>query len=849
MSAARALAVVAALVGLAPTLDAQTDSVTVVAGEEYAAGSLHRSLLGNSYRDVWATPVRVPLLDLSEFAGGLTPARRGGGNQTTSLRFLGADGREYNFRSVNKDVTGALPADLQETVVDWTLQDQISSLHPGATLVASPLLDAAGVLHARPRLFVLPDDPRLGEFREEYARMLGTISVQPDEGENDTPDFADAERVAGTETFFEHLEESAEHQVNARAFLAARLMDLFFGDWDRHEDQWRWARFDSAGIHLWKPVPEDQDYVFVDYDGALIGVARGSVAKAVRFDTGISDLGGLTINSRALDRWLLSELPRAVWDSVAVDLQRRLSDRVIEDALRELPPAWHARSAAEIARVLRARRAALPDVARRLYEQLAVVPEIRGTDERDRLEVVRMADGSVQVRLYALEGDAQSERPYFERRFDSDETEEVRIDLHGGDDQAVVRGLGGRGIMVRVIGGGDDDVLQTVEQGSGSRTAFYDARGDNRFVTLPGTTVDRRPYEEPVWERGGFAAPPRSWGRSMSWFNPWAGWKSNVGVVVGGGPTLTRYGFRQDPYAYRIAVRGEYAPSIGGFAVQATGDFRRPNSPVRAEVLARLSDLQVVRFHGFGNETRDDADEDLYRVRETELRLEPSLAFPVADDVWLAAGPRLRYTDPEIDAAAPAATVLGSESFGQIGAEATLLTERRDDADFPQHGWTAEVGASGYPGLWGLDEAYGRTHAVASVYLTPPSGPQPTLALRAGGSKAWGDFPFQDAAFVGGSATLRGYPSQRFAGDAAAYGNASLRVPVTRAKLLVRGDLGVLALTDVGRVWTDGESSDTWHTAVGGGVWFSVLDRSNTVTALYAHGEEHRIYLQLGFPF
>ena len=50
--------------------------VTVVPGKAYAAGTLHRMLLGAQYRELWITPIEVPVLDLEHFAGGLTPMKR-----------------------------------------------------------------------------------------------------------------------------------------------------------------------------------------------------------------------------------------------------------------------------------------------------------------------------------------------------------------------------------------------------------------------------------------------------------------------------------------------------------------------------------------------------------------------------------------------------------------------------------------------------------------------------------------------------------------------------------------------------------------------------------------------------
>ena len=56
----------------------------------------------------------IPML-LPQGAGGLTATQRGGGEQTKSLRFKGADGREYQFRSLDKDPVAALPPELRTT--------------------------------------------------------------------------------------------------------------------------------------------------------------------------------------------------------------------------------------------------------------------------------------------------------------------------------------------------------------------------------------------------------------------------------------------------------------------------------------------------------------------------------------------------------------------------------------------------------------------------------------------------------------------------------------------------------------------------------------------------------------
>ena len=233
---------------------------TVVAGAHYRAGWLHRLLLGSHYRDLWTTPIEVDVLDLSGFAGGLTPTGCGGRRQTKSLRFLGKDKHQYVFRSVDKDPTLALPPELRATFAQRVIRDQISSAHPGGPLVVAPLLDTAGVLHAEPRMTLLPDDARLKPF--DCVRpgfVLGMIEERPTEPPDNETGFAGAADLAGTKKLFEHLEHDSRHRVDSRAFLAARLIDVLIGDWDRHRDQWRWARFDSGKVHVWRPIPSDRD--------------------------------------------------------------------------------------------------------------------------------------------------------------------------------------------------------------------------------------------------------------------------------------------------------------------------------------------------------------------------------------------------------------------------------------------------------------------------------------------------------------------------------------------------------------------------------------------------------------
>ncbi|HEX6371189.1 MAG TPA: hypothetical protein VF006_19880 [Longimicrobium sp.] len=829
----RALLPLAAALLAAPLAAQSGETVQVAAGPQYRAGALKRALLGRSYRELWTTPATVPVLDLSTFAGGLTPTETGGGNQTLSLRFKGADGREYAFRSVDKDPGRGEGG--ARGIAGAVLKDQVSSQNPAGALVAGRLMDASGLLHVDPLLFVMPDDPRLGEFRQEFAGMLGQLEERPGDG------FGGAAEVEGTDEFIPALQGDPANQLEAGEYLTGRLMDFVLGDWDRHEDQYGWARFDRNGVRTWRPIPRDRDYAFVDYDGLGIDLARPWVPKAVRFRREYGGVFGLVQQAQYLDRRLLGELNRAQWQSVAVALRARLTDAVIDDAVRRMPAEYQALVGAELAATLRARRDALPGAALEYYAMMAREPEAYGTDGPDFAVVERMGDGGVQVRIHA--GRDESREAYFHRRFSADETREVRVFLLGGDDRAEVRGTGG--ILVRVLGGEGNDRLE--DRGRG-RTAFYDTAGSNQLIRGPGTVVDTRAFDrrESITGEQVVAKPPRDWGTLGGALTPFAAFRPFADLVVGVGPSHTRYGFRRVPFAERWYVRGLWAPLYTRFGAEARYTRRHTGDNGFGYLFGRASELEGVYFTGYGNRTSDDEGLRHYIVWERQALLEPGIVLDQGGGLLLSLAGVLRYTEPEVDALTPADVIrpLGTEPYVAAGVRAGAAWLRTDSAAWPTRGWTLAAEGSAFPylsesaaGDGTRDGQFWRAGARGAYYL--PLGGS-VLALRAGGEKVWGDYPIQYAALLGGSPTLRGHSWQRFAGDASAFAGAELRAPLLRS-------VGALALADAGRVWFDGASDGGWHTAVGAGAYLRA--GAQTLSVFYAQGERGILYLRLGLPF
>ncbi|HSD66975.1 MAG TPA: hypothetical protein VLF95_09755, partial [Vicinamibacteria bacterium] len=555
------------------------------------------------------------------------------------------------------------------------------------------------------------------------------------------------------------------------------------------------------------------------------------------------------------------------WRAVAAEMKGQVSDEVIERAARRLPPEWHAIDGARLAAALKRRRDALVEEADRFYRHLAGQVDVQGTNAHEVAHVRRLEGGAVQVEVARRGDQGAEEKPYFSRRFVPGETAEVRLYLRGGNDRVVVEGKEG-GIRVRAIGGVGDDVL---DDSKGGGTRLYEEEGHGRVVAGPGTGLDTRPYVPPPGPKNAPWIPPRDWGRD--WFPlPWASYSSDFGLFAGAGFATRSYGFRQEPFASQHSLKAGWAFGASQPRIEYAGEFHRANSRVATGLLATYSGLEVLRYYGYGNETKADDVDDRNKVRQKQAVFAPSLTLPAGGALDLTIAPVLQYASADpgtrlVDEDNP----YGYGDFGQVGGWARLRLDTRRSlrksslqlplrgrgGAYPVSGFLVEAIGAVFPKAWDVDKTYGWVEGAASSYLTAGSNGRATLALRVGGKRMLGDrYPFFNAAAVGGGNlfsgqdAVRGLRPNRFIGDSSLYANADLRLYLSRFFVALPGEWGLFGFGDVGRVWLDGESSDTWHTSYGGGLWIGLLSRSNAVALTVAQSDERTAFtVRAGFSF
>ncbi|MEO8910568.1 MAG: hypothetical protein ABI408_10140 [Gemmatimonadaceae bacterium] len=828
-----------------------SDSVVVMPGEIYKAGDFHEWLLGKNYRPEWTTPIKVPVLDLQRFHGGLKPTKKGGGAQTISLRFDAADGTKWVFRSVRKRA-GILSKQYDGTIIWWVVRDEGSSSHPLGAIAVAPIQATAGVLHPTPTVAMMPNDPALGEFQKQFAGMMGELEEHPDVPKKG-PAFAGADEIFASDTLLTMINTSPETQVDARKFLTAMELDMIIGDNDRHPDQWKWARYGKSEASLLQPIAEDRDKAFVSYGGVAMAIARLVLPPLVKFEPRYSDPQALFANAGEFDRRMLQGLEKSVWDSVATVLMQRITDQVIDQSMEALPPEY-ARLSPAIAAKLKARRNALRSVSDRYYGQLWQTADVHGTDADENLTVTRAADGIVDVSIQA-----GNSAPYFRRRFDAHETRRLRIYLHGGNDGATVQGNVRSSIPVRIIGGNGTNTFVDVSTVNGRKnpTHFYDA-GTVTNVKYAKDTVDerinidnafnhyfnRRPW---LHAYGTLIPPQRDRGSSMA---PVLGIHSQrlLGIYPVIGLSRKNYGFRDVPYSSMLEGDIGYSAASNRLRIRTILDKRFEESDVHIPVTAHMSQFEIVQFHGFGNDVAD-LRGTFYGVRQRQWEFNPALGLsfnPVSD---ISIGPIVRYTttDSVPNRLISQLQPYGFAKFGQAGLRLKVRLDNKWMIDTVKPRFVVDVTGVGYPGIWDATQKYESLDGYGEAFFTLPVVKKPVIALRAGGKKLWGPFPYFDAAFLGGSETFRTEERQRYAGDASVYGTGELRVPIARFPFILPLDVGAIGFTDMGRVYVNGQSPRGWQKAAGAGFWVGFLDPAKSLNVMFTNRKGHKLTTSFGF--
>ena len=842
-----------------------TVKASIYEPEEVQKSNSFKKFWGERYRKYYGVEIEAPTVRLDTLFGGVVPTRKGGGHQSKSLRLEDAQGREYVMRALRKNALQYLQAvafkdqyikgQFDDTAAESLLADVFTGAHPYAPFTIATLSSAIGVMHTNPKLFYVPKQEILGAYNNDFGDELYMIEERAADGHGDKESFGFSNELISTHDMLRELREDEDNIVDEAAYIRARLFDMLIGDWDRHEDQWRWAEFKEGDKKVYRPMPRDRDQAFsIMSDGRILGFAT-SVVPALRlmqsYEEELKSPKWFNLEPYPLDMALIKQSGRVDWNKQVAHIVTNLTDDVINEAFTYFPEEVRGETVEEIKRKLKGRRANLQKISNNYYEVINKYAIIKGTDKDDWFDIERLPR-TTRITGYRIQQGEKGE-VFHQREYSSLETKEIWI--YGLDDKDVfkVSGTGSNLIKVRIVGGQNNDTYN-IENGNKIKVYDYKSK-QSTFVTNKGSRKLTDDYETNVYNH----KKPKF---NANQLIPSIGANPDDGFKIGFVNTYSAYGFERNPFTSQHVFSGAYYFATNGFELNYLGEFANIFDQWNLGMEATFTSPNYsINFFGFGNETSNPNadDEDLFdldynRVKMQTITIAPSLIWK--GDLGSQVKLQLAYEAIEVEETENRFINDYYDLTGEdneksfLGFEGSYTYENRDNDAFPTLGMEFDL-RGGYKSQ--LESSNSFAYLVPSIafdYKLEPEG-QLVLATKLKGHFNFGDnFEFYQGASIGANDGLRGYRNQRFTGKNSFYQSTDIRWNLRKLKTGVLPlNIGVYGGVDYGRVWIEGDDSNRWNNSIGGGVFFNGANMITGNISAFNSDDGLRLSFRLGFGF
>ena len=845
-----------ALIGILLSVQtfSQSDSITVVIKPSYdSVSKLHRFLLGENYRKLWAVPVTVKIFHLSKENGGYTIIKQGGGLQTRSLRLRDSSGKEWVLRTIEKYPERKLPPNLKASIEKDILVDQVTTANPFAALTVPPFETALGIPHANPQIVYVADDEGLGEYRSDFANKVFLFEERGTEGNTDTDNSAKVQ---------DKLTADNDVSIDQEMVLRARLLDMLLGDWDRHEDQWRWEKNKNKKETVYTPVPRDRDQVYYKTSGVFPWIVSHQflMSKFQGFHTSIRDIEGWNVNARFFDRFFLTGLDEQQWKEQIAFVQNTITDSLIYAAIQLLPPSVYELSGKNIIQKLVTRRKNLEELALRYYRFISKKVDVPMSDKQELFDVRYNDDGHVAITIYKIKKSGAKDKVLYQRVFVPGITKEVRLYGRGGDDVFSVTGHQTASIKIRMIGGeGTDSFYVDANTPNKKDLYIYDRKDEKNIIPKEIDAKKRLGYDSTV-----NAYEPNNFKYNLSGPVFSADYNRDDNIILKAGWLDVVHGFRKAPFASRQELWVNYSTGRNFFRIIYDGDFKKiaGNNDLYVSIYSR-GPHYIRNFFGIGNETifPDEGNRKItyYRTRFDYVTAEARLRHPLAKYLSVNVGIRSQY----YSAAATQNSNNSLDSFSNshpdynifsnkfyAGFVAGIVYDTKNEATLPSAGIQAQLNVMAIKAFDTEKRTYTQVTGGFEHFLSLNKDSTIVLANRVGAGATGGKPAFFQLLYLGGSTNLRGYRNYRFAGNSFVYHNIELRAKLFDfTSYLLPGTVGLTLFNDLGRVWVPGESSAVWHDGYGAGIYIRPAQLALIQIQAGHSPEGWQPYITLGFRF
>lgn len=793
------------------------DSVWVSILPKYdSVGKIHRLIFGENYRKEYALKTKLPALRLSEIGGGLKILRLGGGNQSRSLRLVDPKGNEWTLRSVEKYPEVLLPKGLQETFLRDVLKDNMSAQHPFSALIVPTLAREIGAAHSEPVIGVVLADKNLGEYSADFENTTALLERRDPWGKSDN-----------TAKMHIKLIEDNDNSVDAEALLKLKCLDVLIGDWDRHDDQWRWLPINKDKGHKYIPVPRDRDQVFFSSQGKIQRILQSSWSLPMMqgYERGIRNINWFLWEGREINSRWFNEMDFTRWDAVVRDFCSKMNDSVLTEALKKLPEPGYSLRQKNLLAELQSRRSKLPELMAGYYRFFNRIIDVELTNKHEFVNIRDTTNGKTALLIHKIGGSGATELIFF-RLLDPKITKEIRVYLHMGNDKVVINSEN-RQIKIRIIGG------------HGEKSYLVDQSNRNiRLYDIPGRQIlgynAKKVISKLSLDSANLSYQPKDI-YARHYVSPNFGFNNDDGIGLGVTTKFTSPGFRKKPYGNIQTLSLLYSAATSAFSATYRGEWLDVLGSAAATVGLKIyGPSNTQNFFGSGNQTPYDQNMPItyYRARFDFYEFNSGLkwsdkSYEISMGIAMQ---HYRYQEnenqgrlisyPELRHSSDSLELETGKTYG--GLNLSYQYQTKDGLVLPSKGILLDVKMNAYQGLNSQSKSLVQIISSFSIYKTIGNKGSLVFSNRIGGGTTFGKPAFFQSQFLGGQNNLSGYRFYRFAGEHSFYNNMEIRLRLgSLTNHVFAGEVGLSGLYDVGRVWLRNEQSDTLHHGFGGGIYIS----------------------------
>ncbi|MDT0295054.1 metallophosphatase [Mesonia ostreae] len=838
----------------------KTYMASVYTEEEVDKSGLHTWAWGDHYRNVYGKKIEVPVLFLDDLPANPKAISAGGGNQSRSLRLLDDNENEFTLREMRKSAVRFIQSSIENhyvvdymknTVAEDIVTDFYTTAHPYAPFAVNGLSKSLGILHANPKIYYVPKQIGLGRFNESYGDKLYMIEEHVGDENKDFETFGASEDILSTADMLLELQDNKDAKIDEVEYIKARIFDMLIGDWDRHQDQWRWAKYERDGKDIYQAIPRDRDQAFPKYDGVILSLLKLGVPplRAMqKYEANLKNSKWFNVAGYPLDKNFIKTSSWQEWEKQALFIQNNLSDEAIESAFAELPNDAQDESIEKIKETLKQRRANLVSIAKDYYTYFKKFETVIGTNEDNKFLITRKDNGITKIEI------REEDEVIFSNEYNSRETKEIWVYGLDGDDEFKVVGDGNKLIKLKILGGEENDIYDFERK---AKTKVYDYRSKNNTLQNVGSKRLTDSYSINNYD-------PNKKIYTNNVILPSIGFDPDAGFKVGLTDTFTTYGLVRNPFTTQHTLTANYFSATQGFEVEYYGEFAHIFYNWNFGLDARITSPNYsINFFGIGNETSydNDTDKDFNRVPIKQWHVAPSLIYKESETVTAYFKPSIEsyevdnsYNDFIGEYYAEENDVFADQMY--VGAEVGFnFNNKGNMIGYPRRGMELDLKA-GYKSSINKDYDNQFTYlnpTVSFVYPIHESGVA-AVATRASANFVLGefgeDYEFYHAATVGGNESLRGFRNDRFLGETSFFHSTDLRLGIAKVRTnFIPLRIGVTAGFDYGRVWIDGEDSNKWHNSYGGSVFINGFSAFTANVGYYMSDEDNRLMFILGFRF